>query len=54
MKQQLNVFRLILNVDIKKHMYLEHFQIVVKWFLVCPKVQYSGQHCFLYILMILY
>ena len=32
--------------DINTHMYLEHSQIMVKLFLVCPKVQYSRPHCF--------
>jgi len=42
----------LLDRDINTHMSLEHFQIVVKLFLMCPRVQYSGQHCFWYILMI--
>jgi len=46
MNQQLNGFHLFLKVDINKHMYLEDFQIVIKLFLVCPKVHYSRQHCF--------
>jgi len=30
-------FHLILKIDINKHMYLEHFEIVVKLFMVCPR-----------------
>ena len=39
-------FHIIYSKEINKHMYLEHFQTVVKLFLVCPKVQYSGHTVF--------
>ena len=39
--------------DIHQHTYASGtLSIVVKLFLVCPKVQYSGQHCFWYIFVL--